>query len=352
MAIWPFKRAETRSGGDYTETLVNAQLAAVSAEGAAVGQTAALEAVAGLLSRTMAGAMVEGDPTGWINAPWLALCAREMLRRGQHVSVITPTGLVPAESIYWESDNADRGEHERDWRAVVTTHGPSLTRTRTVGRNRLIVTRWANTAGRPYEGRGPHHFASLAARASAESERALGDDASMPIGSFYPVPASADKAKLADLKRGVANAKGKMQFVHTTADNWGEGAAGSKAPHRDAIAARFGPGPGDAFVSAAAGSFARMVAACGASAALFEAGADGTAQREALRRWHLYTVEPVRKLIELELSKRLDADIRLKLDNYAADLAGRASAFQKLVAGGMDMTAAAAASGVLVADDE
>ena len=98
-------------------------------------------------------------------------------------------------------------------------------------------------------------------------------------------------------------------------------------------------------------TFSRFVAACGASVSLFT-DADGTAQREALRRFHLATVIPVARLIEHELSERFETpDLKFVFDLYPADLAGRASAFQRLVSGGMSVEKAAAISGILTPEE-
>ena len=91
-----------------------------------------------------------------------------------------------------------------------------------------------------------------------------------------------------------------------------------------------------------------MLAATGTPPALFESGADGTAQREALRRWHMGTVVPLARLIEHELTMKLEAPVRLRFDNYPQDLQGRASAFKGLVAGGMDVDRALAVTGLLM----
>ena len=79
-------------------------------------------------------------------------------------------------------------------------------------------------------------------------------------------------------------------------------------------------------------AFAHMVAACGASAALFDE-ADGTSKREALRQWHMGTVVPMVDVLTYELRKRLDVDVRLVLDDYPKDMVGRAKTFKDLVAG-------------------
>ena len=96
-------------------------------------------------------------------------------------------------------------------------------------------------------------------------------------------------------------------------------------------------------------AFNRVLAASGCSPALFDAS-DGTSKREALRQWHLGVVMPLARQIEHELTAKLDAYVRLRFDLYNVDLAGRAQAFQKLVAGGVGVNEALATSGLL-ADD-
>ena len=59
---------------------------------------------------------------------------------------------------------------------------------------------------------------------------------------------------------------------------------------------------------------------------------------------------PLARILEAELSGKLEADVRLTFDNYPLDLAGRAQAFQKLVAGGVPVSEALATAGLL-ADD-
>ena len=59
---------------------------------------------------------------------------------------------------------------------------------------------------------------------------------------------------------------------------------------------------------------------------------------------------PLTRILESELTAKLDADVRLQFDAYPLDLAGRAMAFQKLVAGGVSVTEALATAGLL-ADD-
>ena len=52
-------------------------------------------------------------------------------------------------------------------------------------------------------------------------------------------------------------------------------------------------------------------------------------------------------MVEHELTAKLETPVKLKFDSYALDLAGRAQAFQKLVAGGVPVNEALAVSGLL-----
>ncbi len=71
--------------------------------------------------------------------------------------------------------------------------------------------------------------------------------------------------------------------------------------------------------------------------ALAEIGADGTAQREAFRRYLTLTVQPVGTLLSAELSAKLETPVRLTFaELYAHDLVGRASAYRQMRQAGMD----------------
>ena len=85
-----------------------------------------------------------------------------------------------------------------------------------------------------------------------------------------------------------------------------------------------------------------MLAACGCSPALFD-DSDGTAKRESLRQWHLGTVAPLAKLLEHELSEKLEERVRFRFDGYPRDMVSRAQVFSKIAgAEGMSLPATSA----------
>ena len=103
-------------------------------------------------------------------------------------------------------------------------------------------------------------------------------------------------------------------------------------------------------VKVADAAFGRMLAACGCSAALFD-DSDCSAKREALRQWYLGTVRPLARLIEYELSQRLDAPIRLRFDSYPRDRVSRAQVFAKFIAAeGVTVEQALAIAGLMEGD--
>ena len=157
-----------------------------------------------------------------------------------------------------------------------------------------------------------------------------------------------DDDPMSGLKADISKARGAALLLETTQNSYGEGAAGR--PQRDWSAARLGPMPPESMVNVAQAAFARVLAACGASPALFD-DSDGTSKREAMRQWHLGTVQPLAKMLATELSMKLDSTIGLSFDLYHVDLAGRAMAFQKLAGQGVDITKALATTGLLVGDE-
>ena len=146
-------------------------------------------------------------------------------------------------------------------------------------------------------------WVSLTARLQGEAERSLADESAGPIAQIIPYPQGLDDPEsdddpLTQIRLDIAKARGRALMVETTSTGLGEGRG--SAPQGDWVPSRMGPAPPDAMVSVADSAFDRMVAACGASPALFD-DSDGTSKREALRQWHMGTVKPLAAILEHEL---------------------------------------------------
>ncbi len=349
--MWPFRRREKRdSGGDFSDAVVRLIEAQAAGTAADASSTAAVEAAAGALSRAFAAARVEGPPhvLEAVTPVFLAQAGRDLVRSGDSMHVIDvdrmgQVSLLPCSSWHFEGD-----AHPRSWTVRATYYGPSTSTTRHVPWEGVVFVRWGSTPGQPYVGTGPLSWAHTTARLQSEAERSLADEAGGPLAQLLPVPQdggdNSGDDPLAALKADVRTARGRALLLETTAAGWGEGR--SAAPQRDWQVSRLGPNPPETLATIRRDAFEAILAATGTPPSLFT-DADGTAQREAVRRWHLGTVLPLARVLEAELSGKLEAQVRLAFDNYPLDLAGRAQAFQKLVAGGVPVNEALATSGLL-----
>ena len=201
---------------------------------------------------------------------------------------------------------------------------------------------------RPLFAPGPLSWAYSSTRLLAELEKSLGDEAAGPIAQLIPYPTDGgdggEDDNLAALKRDIATKRGKALLVETTAAGLGEGR--SAAPARDWVASRLGPHPPESLATIRKDAFQGVLAACGCSPALFD-DSDGTSKREALRQWHLGTVLPLSKMLEHELSMKMETTVRLRFDNYAMDMVSRAQVVEKLVAAGVPLATAMSAVGMM-----
>ena len=349
--MWPFRRREKRdSGGDFSDAVVRLIEAQAAGTAADASSTAAVEAASGALSRAFASARVEGPPHVMeaVTPVFLAQAGRDLVRSGDSMHVIDVdragrVSLLPCSSWHFEGD-----AHPRTWTVRATYYGPSTSTTRHLPFAGVVFVRWGSTPGQPYVGTGPLSWAHTTARLQSETERSLADEAGGPLAQLLPVPQDggddSQDDPLGELKADVRTARGRALLVETVAAGWGEGR--TSAPQRDWVASRLGPNPPESMATIRQDAFAAVLAATGTPPSLF-VDADGTAQREAVRRWHLGTVLPLARILEAELSDKLEAAVRLAFDAYPLDLAGRAQAFQKLVAGGVDVSEALATSGLL-----
>ena len=348
-------RPERRqSGASFTDAVVRLLEAQAAGSVASVASTAAVEAAAGALSRALAAAEVSGPEwaRGAVSAAFLAQVGRDLIRRGKSLHVLDVdlagrVSLLPAAS--W---NFEGGAHPKTWFVRATVYGPSTSETRYLPYAGVVFAKWGSESGQPYEGTGPLSWANITARLQSESERSLADEAGGPVAQLLAIPQDggdddSETDPLAELKADLRTARGKALLLETVAAAWGEGK--SVAPQRDWKPERLGPDPPDGLVKVRADAFKAVLAAAGCSVALFD-DSDGTSKREALRQFFLGTVQPLARLLEAELTAKLEAAIGLSFDLYNVDLAGRAQAFQKLVAGGVGVNEALIKAGLMAGE--
>ena len=345
---WPWSKPEKRASS-FTDEIVSRILDRASASTPGdPGALWALECAANLYARAFAAAKISGDRTERITPSMLALIARSLIRRGEGLHLIeTRRGEVDFLPVgSWDV----RGEGgEESWRYRVDIFGPSGSSMRFASSAQVLHVRYAVDASRPWHGVGPLQSAGETGALAANLERRLGEEAGGPVAHVLPVPqdggSGEDDDPLASLKADISGARGRTILTETTASAWGEGR--SAAPRKDWESTRLGAHPPDVLRGLRSESGLSVIAACGVPVSL-ATDADGTSQRESWRRFVMGAVEPLLEIVREELEKKLETTISFDLTGlWAHDLQGRASAFAKMVQGGMALEQAAAASGVL-----
>ena len=355
---WPWsaqdKGVEVRQSQPFSDAVIQAIVA--QADGTSAGDPnaiAALETAANLYARAFGAAKVTPatSMTKAITPAFLALVARNLIRRGEsmHLVEVRRGGLHLAPCGSWDV----RGDDDPDtWVVRGDLFGPSGNRTVFRPWSSFVHAMYAVDPARPWYGIGPLGWARDTGALAANMEKRLGEEAGGPVGHFVPIPADGgaggDTDPLASLKTDIRAAKGRPLLIETTQAGFGEGRA--IAPSSDWKPQRFGANPGVALPTLRSDAALSVLSACGVPVSL-ATDADGTSQRESWRRFVMGSVEPLLSIVREELEEKLEAEIHFDLSNlWAHDLAGRASAFQKLVAGGVGVTEALATSGLMQED--
>ena len=348
---WPWTKPETRDSS-YTDALIASIV--TNATGATIATptaTGALESAAGLVARSFAGATVNAPTalSGALTPGFLSLVGRSLVRYGEIAFYVHVRGgtlrLTPAASHDVKGDS-----EPETWTYELHLAGPSrYWSVDHVPSESVLHFRHQVDPGRPWRGVGPIESAALAGKLSTATISALADEAGGPRGHLLPIPVDGADPTVATLKADIRTLAGKLAIVESAgAAGWGDsdGAKGGPGWKPE----RIGANPPASMVQLLEAARGEVLAACGVPISLFT-DSDGTGQREGFRRFLHTVLQPLARIVEAELSDKLEADITINLDGiFAADLSGRARSFQSMVSAGMDPTKAAGLSG-LMADE-
>ena len=364
LAFWrkdpePEKRQSTQP---FTDAIVSAiaSQAGGNLTGDATG-VGALEMCCGAYSRAFAGATVMGSDMvkKALSPAILGSIARSMIRRGESMNLIEIEGgeirLQPIGS--WDIRG---GPDSSSWFVRADVFGPSGNLTKFVPYSQVVSCKYAYDPATPWFGLSPLAFASLTGSLAAAIQTRLSQEASGPSGYVVPMPAAIQDEDTEDdpdaigpltaLKADLAGARGRTSFVETNRSGNGDSDA---RPAKDWVSERFGFAAPDSMRILNTDVGRDILSVCGVPVSLFT-DADGTSQRESLRRWVMTSVEPIARLVEAELSTKLEDEVKLSFQTmWAHDLAGRAASFKALLAGGngMSIERAAALSGLVAMEE-
>ena len=355
--MWPFRpKVERREAAPFTDSVVSALFA--QASGTTTGDPSALgalEAAAGLYAAAAAAARVtpENSITAALTPACRALIFRDCIRRGESVHRLIAEGgavrLAPSGS--WDVRG---GPDERSWFYRLDEFGPSGNLTYFVPSASVLHVRYATDAARPWFGVAPLQWARSTGALAAALEARLAEESGGPVGSIIAIPQDggdgSDEDPLAQLKLDLAGARGRTILAETVAAAWGEGRAA--APQGDWTPRRFGANPPASLPTLRSDAAMAVLSACQVPVGLFN-DSDGTSQRESWRRWAMGPLAGLAAIVEAELAAKLEQPVRLDFAGlWAHDLAGRAAAFQKLVAGGVAVNEALVTAGLLGSEAE
>ncbi|MDE2974562.1 MAG: hypothetical protein OXU64_07575 [Gemmatimonadota bacterium] len=351
--MWPWStirrgRAEARGYSDALTDLLVASAGGGDEPTGSAHLTAAVEACAGMWARAFASAEVEGDSFGVLTPGLLARVARSLIVAGESLHLIRVRGedvrLIPSGS--WDVFGDD--PEPRGWVYRLQLDGPSGARTVTERHSGIVHVRYSDDPSRPWRGVGPMVRAGLSAELLSSLETRLRQEAGAPSAYVIPSPADGQETSTATLRSDVKAAKGGVVMAETMASGYGDQ---SGAPQRDWQQSRIGAHPPDVLRALRSDVGMAVCNACGVPAALLGGRSDGTLARESWRQFLHGSVAPVARIVEAEVSDKLDSAVKLEFTGlYASDVAGRAQAFQKLVAGGMAVPEALALSGLVAAE--
>ena len=350
MKLWPFSKTEKR---DFTVSHVERMIAAANNPTLDAAETAAAVIASGTIGRCFAAASVDPPSTG-LNASVLDNVGRSYVLRGESVWYMDSQNgeLVLYQAASW--DIKGEGPDETNWMYQLELPGPTGNMQKKVSSGDVLHFRINVAASLPHKGQSPLAAAGYSAALLSAAESSLADELGGPLGQLLPVPMDELGVKddgsdpLDELEQTLASLKGRSALVPSASRSWGEGTA---AQTGDWISRRLGADPPDSVVQLRQDAHNAILAACGVPPQLY---ADGSSQatREAFRFLLHSTISPIASMLELEASRKFGYPVTMDFTALsAADVQGRARAFQSLVGGGMKISKAAAVSGIIVEDD-
>ena len=323
----PLEHVEDRGYSDIvTQALVDA-----ASNPASDAYVSALETAAGQLSRAFGAAGVSGAGASAFG-PWtMTQIGRQLVEQGEAV------WFRGGGDLLLRGDNYDLSPRMNRYTFSLPTGSVD------VPSDRVFHARW-NVDVNSGRGLSPLGAARTLRELMRKLESSLSTEGNAAIGYLLPVPSDGDAANIEALKEDLAKLNGRIAVAETTRGGWGDG--GSAAPRRDFELARLGPAYPQGNVELFTRARHAVLSACGYPVPL-ATDTDGTGQREAWRRYLHGTVAPLGRLVSAEAA-RVGLPVELDWDSlFASDIQGRARAFQSLVGGGMDISQAAAVSGLL-----
>ena len=329
-------KTESRES-NFTNLVVGHLLASAEGPSADTGSLGVLEIASGIYGRAFAAADV--SPTSFrsrhLDPATLSLIARELIRSGDivFVPVIDRRGirLVPASD--WDITG---GADPESWSYRVSLAGPSTLLTRILPASGVLHFMYAQNPIQPWRGLSPLMRARSTGAIAANLELRLSQEMSGRSGNLLPVPGDPSEPRYDGLRADLGNLRGDTAMVPSLAGGFEMGPSGQG--RQDWKPVRFGANPPESIDKIRTTTGRQILAACGVPIPLAEGGAQSAGLREGFRQFLHLSVTPLARLIVSEISRKLELPgMTLTFRRlHAADLMGRARAYQSLVGAGAE----------------
>lgn len=272
---------------------------------------------------------------------------RALVLRGEALFLIEVRGgrveLVPAG--HWDVSGT-----ARRWVYRCDLAGPSHTETVIRPADAVLHFRINAEASEPWRGRSMLEVADSSGKLVGALEDSLAVEAENPTLLLVPAPSEGESDDseadpLSQLRADIVANEGRISLVPSMSTGWGDGRGA--APSGDWRQARIGASPPRPVVSLRKDGEDSLLGALAVPPDLVRGGGEGSANREAARQHYHSTVLPIAELLVEEIRAKLHPSARLSFGRLgAADVQGRARAFQSMTAGGMKRKKAARLAGL------
>ena len=345
---WPWKReattsqhSEARTDASFPRTIPYLTEDAI--------RTSALETAAGIWANALASA------AGPLPSHVLAFIGRELILRGQAILYLdTSMGVLRFVPV-WYADVDGSSPFPETWTYRLNVTSPDASQYVRVSGAGVVHLLWACDPVQPWKGIPPWRTETASTLGSMEGR--LHRESATPFGYLLPsidstmteddVKETADTLNLSRLNGRLASVQGSID------SSGGEMVTGQGNPQQRFTPTRLGFDPPQTMIQLRK-DVERSVLSCCQIPPSLTTDADGTSQRESYRRFVVMAVEPVLRRLSGELEVKLDlTPQQASFDVHALhghDIAGRAKAFQVLVAGGKSAEEASRLAGLMVPD--
>ena len=225
-------------------------------------------------------------------------------------------GVRPSSWSYTFKQQRPNGEDDLDLDALPTRVRPATG---------IVHVRYMPRPEAPWRGVSPLIGAGVSAQTLARIESGLSQDANSGSGQILAVPDGATAKQVEQLKNALTTGRGKVSLVETSAAGWGQGQQAK--PAGDYQQRRFGPEPPATAIDLREKSAAALIAALGAPTP----SAQGAALREGYRHFMANTIASNARLIEQELSRKLERPVSIRFpERIRSDISALSRAYKSM----------------------